>query len=81
MNVNINKNVSVWRGDNTPPTEYHFWIKSDGTQLVQIDDQWVEKYATKTNLDNTTIVQVDPSNDTILTAYELHDAEGNKTSR
>lgn len=78
MDVNINKNVSVWRGDTTPPTEYHFWIKPDGTQLVQIDDQWVEKYATKTNLDNTTIVQVDPSNDTILTAYELHDAEGNK---
>ena len=78
MDLNINKNISVWRGDTTPPTEYHFWIKTDGTQLVQIDDQWVEKYATKANLDNTTIVQVDPSDDTILTAYELHDAEGNK---
>lgn len=78
MDLNINKNISVWRGDTTPPTEYHFWIKTDGTQLVQVDDQWVEKYATKTDLNDTTIVQVDPSNDTILTAYELHDAKGNK---
>ena len=25
----INKNVSIWRGDNTPPTQYHLWQKGD----------------------------------------------------
>jgi hypothetical protein len=29
--MSINKNISVWRGDDTPPTDYHIWIKSDGT--------------------------------------------------
>ena len=25
----INKNVSIWRGDTTPPTQYHLWQKGD----------------------------------------------------
>lgn len=25
----INKHVSIWRGDNTPPTQYHLWQKGD----------------------------------------------------
>lgn len=27
--MSINKNVSIWRGDNTPPTQYHLWQKGD----------------------------------------------------
>lgn len=27
--MNINKNVSIWRGNNTPPTQYHLWQKGD----------------------------------------------------
>jgi hypothetical protein len=38
--MNINKNISVWRGDKTPPTIYHFWIKSDGTQLIYNGESW-----------------------------------------
>ena len=37
-----NKNVSVWRGDNTPPTQYHLWLKNDGKLYVNIDEQWQE---------------------------------------
>ena len=27
--MNLNKNVSVWRGNNTPPSQYHLWLKDD----------------------------------------------------
>lgn len=27
--MNINKNVSIWRGDNTPPSQYHLWLRGD----------------------------------------------------
>lgn len=27
--MNINKNVSVWRGNDTPPTQFHLWQKGD----------------------------------------------------
>lgn len=37
-----NKNISVWRGDNTPPTQYHLWLKNDGKLYVNIDEQWQE---------------------------------------
>lgn len=37
MSFNINKNVSVWRGRKTPPTNYHVWIKDDGTQLIAVE--------------------------------------------
>lgn len=36
MIKNINRNVSVWRGNNTPPTDYHLWIKDDGTTLIKV---------------------------------------------
>lgn len=39
--MNINKNVSVWRGDYAPPTIYHLWIKSDGTQYIHNGEAWV----------------------------------------
>lgn len=35
MLENINRNISVWRGNNTPPTDYHLWIKDDGTTLIK----------------------------------------------
>jgi hypothetical protein len=36
----MNKNVSVWRGDNTPPSNYHLWIKSDGSQWNYNNGVW-----------------------------------------
>lgn len=79
MNVNVNKNISVWRGNNTPPTGYHFWIKEDGSQWIQNkDEEWVEIYTPRTEVDALKIEEVEPSGDTILTSYELHDVNGNK---
>lgn len=38
--MNLNKNISVWRGDTTPPTEYHLWIKDDEEFYIYLDNQW-----------------------------------------
>ena len=38
----MNKNISVWRGDNTPPTQYHLWLKNNGKLYVNIDEKWQE---------------------------------------
>lgn len=46
---NINKNVSVWRGDDTPPTEYHVWIKSNGSVLINKDGTWFTQISESTN--------------------------------
>ena len=40
MNNNLNKNISVWRGDSTPPTDYHLWETSDGKIKTKINDEW-----------------------------------------
>lgn len=40
--MNINKNISVWRGDNTPPTIYHLWIKSDNSIYLFLQDKWTK---------------------------------------
>ena len=36
----MNKNISVWRGNNTPPTKYHLWLKNNGRLYVNIDEKW-----------------------------------------
>ena len=40
MNNNLNKNISVWRGDSTPPTDYHLWETSDGKIKTKINNEW-----------------------------------------
>lgn len=43
MNESINKNISIWRGDTTPPTEYHLWVNEQGNLLIKRNDQdWVQ---------------------------------------
>lgn len=27
--MNLNKNISIWRGNNTPPSQYHLWLRGD----------------------------------------------------
>ena len=38
--MNINKNISVWSGSETPPTKYHLWIRNDGQYIFDGKD-WV----------------------------------------
>lgn len=40
--MNINKNISIWRGDTTPPTFYHLWIKSNGQEYIYNGFEWIK---------------------------------------
>lgn len=40
MDNNINRNISVWRGDDFPPTDYHLWQTPNGQLYTYVDDQW-----------------------------------------
>lgn len=39
--MNINKNISIWRGTNTPPTSNHLWQK-DGKLYHYDGTSWKE---------------------------------------
>lgn len=36
-----NKQVNFWRGDMTPPTIYHIWIKDNSKMLLYDSEKWV----------------------------------------
>lgn len=36
-----NKQVNFWRGDETPPTIYHIWIKDNSKMLLYDGNKWV----------------------------------------
>lgn len=36
-----NKQVNLWRGDMTPPTIYHIWIKDNSKLLLYDGKKWV----------------------------------------
>ena len=40
--MELNKNISVWRGRNTPPTDYHLWEKEDGSLHTKINEEWFQ---------------------------------------
>lgn len=35
----MNKNISIWRGPDTPPTLSHIWVK-DGSFYIYINEEW-----------------------------------------
>lgn len=35
----LNKNVSVWRGNMPPPTDYHLWL-DDNNLKIKKDEEW-----------------------------------------
>lgn len=38
--MELNKNISIWRGSNTPPTNYHLWIKADNSIYLHNGTTW-----------------------------------------
>ena len=36
----LNKNISIWRGTQTPPTNYHLWEKENGGLYIYLDEKW-----------------------------------------
>lgn len=79
----MNKNISVWRGDKTPPTKYHLWQKEDGIIYVNITDEWKplasitsipeleEVINTLNNIKDIELVEVEPSDNNTLKSYKL----------
>lgn len=41
--MSLNKNISVWRGNQSPPTKFHIWIKDNGDEYINIDEEYVLK--------------------------------------
>lgn len=78
----MNKNISVWRGEKTPPTKYHLWQKDD-TIYVNIEDEWqplasvesiqqLEEVIINLNrIKDIKLVEVNASNNNILKSYRL----------
>ena len=78
----MNKNISVWRGEETPPTKYHLWQKND-TIYINIEDEWqplasvqsiiqLEEVITNLNrIKDIELVEVNASNNNILKSYRL----------
>lgn len=83
MIQNINKLISVWRGDNTPPTDYHLWQKSDGGLFTKIDNQWKQLISIEDKskieeltqsveeLSNLQLTKVRTDYSNVLAAYQL----------
>lgn len=79
----INKNISIWRGNTTPPTNYHLWEKEDGGLYVYLDEKWQHLVtpADKTILDehqqqldkikNLALTEVDPTDTNTYKSYQL----------
>ena len=38
----LNKNISVWRGDDKtpPPTDFHLWVKESGSIWLKLKGSW-----------------------------------------
>ena len=79
----INKNISIWRGSATPPTNYHLWEKEDGGLYVYLDEKWQHLVtpADKTILDkhqqqldkikNIALTEIDPIDTNTYKSYQL----------
>lgn len=81
--MELNKNISVWRGNNTPPTDYHLWEKEDGSLHTKINKEWfqltspsdkltldrIEQIADKLN--KLQIEEVSASGEDVLRSYQL----------
>lgn len=39
--MSLDRNISVWRGNQYPPTEYHVWIKDNGDIYININGSYV----------------------------------------
>lgn len=79
----LNKNISIWRGTQTPPTNYHLWEKEDGSLYIYLDKKWQllvtpKDKATldehKKQLDkikNLALVEINPTDNNTYKSYQL----------
>ena len=49
--MNTNNNISIWRGNNTPPTKFHLWYKNN--KLYHFDGiDWIENKVETASYEN-----------------------------
>lgn len=69
-----NKQVNFWRGDMTPPTIYHIWIKDNSKMLLYDGEKWI------VFLDNKEVIDIlNKIQDMLDSVQNQIDAIGNKT--
>lgn len=69
-----NKQVNFWRGDQTPPTIYHIWIRDNSKMLLYDGEKWV------VFLDNKEIIDIlDKIQQLLDEMQDKIDDIGNKT--
>lgn len=83
----MNKNISIWRGNSTPPTIYHIWVKEDNSIYLHngvdweivLDKDTYDKVQEFINYAGLKIVQLStPSDDNLIASYELQDRNSKK---
>lgn len=79
----INKNISIWRGSATPPTNYHLWEKEDGGLYVYLDEKWqhlvtpadkiiLDKHQQQLDkIKNLALTEIDPTDTNTYKSYQL----------
>ena len=69
-----NRQVNFWRGDKTPPTIYHIWIKDNSKMLLYDGKEWI------VFLDNKEVINIlNKIQDMLDDMQERIDDLGNKT--
>ena len=69
-----NKQVNFWRGDMTPPTIYHIWIKDNSKMLLYDGEKWI------VFLDNKEVIDIlNKIQDMLDSMQNQIDVIGNKT--
>jgi predicted phosphodiesterase len=58
----INKNISIWKGDENPPTKYHLWVKDNGDICAYLDGKW-GKVASVDQADKIQLVTTGPTDE------------------
>lgn len=79
----LNKNISIWRGTQTPPTNYHLWEKEDGGLYIYLDEKW-QHLVTPTDkitldehqkqldkIKNLTLTEINPTDNNTYKSYQL----------
>lgn len=76
-----NKQVNFWRGDMTPPTIYHIWIKDNSKMLLYDGEKWVVFLDNKEIIDILDKIQemLDNMQEMLDNMQDKIDEIGNKT--
>ena len=76
--MNINKNVSIWRGNNPPPSQYHLWQKDD-VLLHYNGLEWVENKVPMSSADQDGLMSKEDKEKLDSLVYDgLDSNDGNK---